>query len=126
MMIDHTSLGTRQLDAAIAFYSACLAPLGYGLQQRKEQEAAFGTPQRWDFWLYAAQPQATIVADRMHLAFSAPHREAVIAFHQAASAHGATTAVAPGERPDISPHYFGTVLIDLDGHRIEAVHWTTP
>ena len=58
------------------------------------------------------------------MAFSAPSRDAVIAFHEAALARGGVSAVAPGERPDISPRYFGTVLQDPDGHRIEAVHWS--
>lgn len=123
MMIDHASLGTRQFDAAIDFYAHSLRTLGYDLQHRNEREAAFGTAQAWDFWLYPAAADEAINAARLHMAFRAPNREAVMAFHEVALSRGATSAVAPGERPDISPHYYGTVLIDLDGHRIEAVHW---
>ena len=124
MMIDHASLGTRQFDAAIDFYATALLPLGYALQHRNEREAAFGTADRWDFWLYPAAEGDAVLASRMHVAFVAPDRSAVTAFHEAALARGGRSAVAPGERPDISPRYFGTVLQDLDGHRIEAVHWS--
>jgi len=124
MMIDHASLGTRQFDTAIDFYAAALPSLGYTLQHRNEREAAFGTPERWDFWLYPAGADDAVLGSRMHMAFSAPSRDAVIAFHEAALARGGVSAVAPGERPDISPRYFGTVLQDPDGHRIEAVHWS--
>src|SRR5436190_1362012 len=60
-MIDHTSLGVRDYDRAIAFYTAILAPLGYALQRRKPDEAAFGTELDWGFFLYPVAPDKSIV-----------------------------------------------------------------
>ena len=56
-----------------------------------------------------------------HLAFSAPSRAAVDAFHQAALRVGGQDDGKPGLRPDYGPDYYAAFLIDPDGHRIEAV-----
>ena len=122
-MIDHTSLGVRDYDRAVAFYTHCLAPLGYAPQRVAPAEAAFGTAQDWGFFLYPAAPDKNIVADRQHVAFKAGSREAVAAFHRHAVENGATELRPVGPRPDIGPEYFGTVLTDPDGHMIEAVYW---
>lgn len=121
-MIDHTSLGVTDFDSAIAFYTACLAPLGYEPQRIRPEEAAFGTPESWGFFIYPATV-GKIVGERNHVAFRARGRDAVQAFHKMAVQKGATTVRAPGERPDIGPDYFGTILIDPDGHTLEAVYW---
>jgi len=123
IMIDHTSFGVRDYDRAIAFYTACLAPLGYALQRLKPDEAAFGTQQDWGFFLYPASPGESIVGERNHVAFRAPSREAVTSFNLAAVEHGGQQVRPVGVRPDIGPEYFGTVLTDRDGHTIEAVFW---
>jgi catechol 2,3-dioxygenase-like lactoylglutathione lyase family enzyme len=122
-MIDHTSLGVRNFDAAVAFYASCLKTLGYDLQRMKPDEAAFGTPESWGFFLYPVAAQKSVVGERAHVAFSATGREAVGAFHRTAVENGATAVRPPGPRPDISPEYFGTVVIDPDGHTLEAVFW---
>ncbi len=57
-----------------------------------------------------------------HLAFAAPSREAVDAFHEASIRQGASDNGAPGLRAHYGPDYYAAFIIDLDGHRIEAVH----
>jgi catechol 2,3-dioxygenase-like lactoylglutathione lyase family enzyme len=123
-MIDHTSLGVRSYRQAVAFYCACLAPLGHTLQRDTGEEAAFGAPEAWGFFLYPAPDPVSIVAERNHVAFRAPSRAAVEAFHRAAVDLGGTSKRPPGGRADIGPDYFGAVLVDPDGHTIEAVHWS--
>ena len=122
-MIDHTSLGVRDYDRAVGFYTAILAPLGVSLQRRRDDEAAFGTEQDWGFFLYPAAPDKSIVGERNHVAFRAPSKDAVAAFHALAIEQGARQVRPVGGRPDISPEYFGTVIIDPDGHTLEAVFW---
>jgi catechol 2,3-dioxygenase-like lactoylglutathione lyase family enzyme len=56
-----------------------------------------------------------------HLAFAAPSRDAVDAFHRAAVANGATDNGAPGLREHYGPTYYAAFVIDPDGHRLEAV-----
>jgi predicted lactoylglutathione lyase len=58
------------------------------------------------------------------IALAAPSREAVDAFHAAALHHGATDNGRPGPRPHDGPRYYAAFVVDLDGHRIEAVHNT--
>jgi catechol 2,3-dioxygenase-like lactoylglutathione lyase family enzyme len=56
-----------------------------------------------------------------HVAFAAPDRALVDAFHRAAMAAGATDNGAPGLRPHYHESYYGAFVIDPDGHRLEAV-----
>ena len=56
-----------------------------------------------------------------HLAFRAPSRDAVRAFHAAGLAHGGTDLGAPGLRPRYHADYYGAFLADPDGDHVEAV-----
>lgn len=56
-----------------------------------------------------------------HLAFAAPSRDAVAAFHAAALAHGGSDNGAPGPRLDYGPDYHAAFVLDPDGHPLEAV-----
>jgi catechol 2,3-dioxygenase-like lactoylglutathione lyase family enzyme len=56
-----------------------------------------------------------------HLAFSAPSKAAVDAFHANALRVGGVDDGAPGLRPEYGPDYDAAFLVDPDGHRIEAV-----
>jgi len=57
---------------------------------------------------------------RVHLAFQAPDRETVAAFHRAALAAGGRDNGGPGER-HYHPGYYGAFVLDPDGNNIEAV-----
>ncbi|RZL32843.1 MAG: VOC family protein [Rubrivivax sp.] len=120
-MIDHVSLGTRRYAEAVAFYSRVLAPLGLALQRDTGAEAAFGTPQRWCFFLYPVADGETVAARGAHVALAAPDRSAVTAAHATALAAHAQDIFTPRPRPDISETYFGAMFHDLDGHRIELL-----
>jgi catechol 2,3-dioxygenase-like lactoylglutathione lyase family enzyme len=122
-MLDHVSLGSRRFEDAVEFYSACFLPLGYRLEHRTPQEAAFGLQGKWTFWLYPVGESEPVVGARCHVAVSADSKEKIIEFHEVAKRNGATTVRLPGGRPDISPDYFGAIIRDLDGHTIEVVHW---
>lgn len=119
-MIDHVSLGTRRYAEAVEFYRRALAPLGFGLQRDTGQEAAFGTAQRWSFFLYPVPEEEAVTARGMHLAFGAASREQVEAAHAAALQAEGRDIFSPRPRPDISASYFGAMFHDLDGHRIEV------
>jgi catechol 2,3-dioxygenase-like lactoylglutathione lyase family enzyme len=123
-MIDHVSLGSRKFEEAVRFYSECFLPLGYRLEQRTSEEAAFGPLGRRIFFLYPVSPSESAVGARSHVAVSTDTRQKVMRFHELAMECGGSTVRAPGGRPDISPDYFGTVIHDLDGHTIEVVHWS--
>lgn len=123
-MLDHVSLGSRRFEEAVQFYADCFSALGYSLEHRTPQEAAFGPRGRRIFWLYPVASGESVAGARCHIAISAKAREKIIKFHKIALQRGATTVHIPGGRPDIGPDYFGTVIRDLDGHTIEVVYWS--
>lgn len=120
-MIDHVSLGSSRYAEAVAFYAQALAPLGFSLLRDTGAEAAFGTPERWCFFVYPVPEDQAVTARGMHLAFAAASRQQVMAVHEAALGATGQDIFTPRERPDISSTYFGAMFHDLDGHRIEVL-----
>ena len=118
MIIDHTGLSVSDYDAAKAFYTKALAPLGLlVLMDLPEIPAAgFGKDQP-QFWLQAGEAHRPPV----HTAFAAHSRQQVRAFYDAALAAGGVDNGAPGVRERYHPHYYGAFVRDLDGNNIEAV-----
>jgi catechol 2,3-dioxygenase-like lactoylglutathione lyase family enzyme len=55
------------------------------------------------------------------VAFSAPNRDAVLAFFDAAVAQGAEVLHAPRLWPEYHPNYFGAFVRDPSGNNVEAV-----
>jgi catechol 2,3-dioxygenase-like lactoylglutathione lyase family enzyme len=120
VVIDHLTIGVRDLERSRAFYRAALAPLGFeerGPWSDEQREIAFGAEGVDDF---AISPEYE-PGGQLHIAFSADSREAVQAFHAAALAAGGEDNGAPGERPEYAPGYYGAFVLDPDGHNVEAV-----
>jgi len=59
--------------------------------------------------------------EHVHFAFGVPDFDAVVRFHEAALAAGYRDNGAPGERPQYHPGYYGSFVLDADGHNVEAV-----
>ena len=119
-MIDHLTIGVRDLERSRAFYRVALEPLGFaemGSWSAGQREIAFGYKGGDDFAI-STEYEA---GGQVHLAFSADSREAVEAVHAAALAAGGHDNGAPGERPEYSPGYYGAFVLDPDGHNAEAV-----
>ena len=120
-MLDHVSFGTTRYSEAVAFYRRMLAPLGYELLRDTGREAAFGTPDRWCFFLYPVEAGVAVAGAGTHLAIAAPSRDSVRGAHAAAMEAAGTDLWSPRERPDIDDRYYGAMFHDLDGHRIEVM-----
>jgi catechol 2,3-dioxygenase-like lactoylglutathione lyase family enzyme len=120
-MIDHVSIGVRDLVRAAAFYDALLGTLGMS-RLREWPDAAVGYGKNYpEFWINA-RPDRTEGADAgLHICLRAPEAAAVDAFHAAALRHGGTSDGAPGLRPEYNDRYYAAFIVDLDGNRIEAV-----
>ena len=58
----------------------------------------------------------------LHIGFRAPSRAEVDEFWRAGTAAGHPDDGAPGPRPQYTPDYYGSFLLDPDGNSIEAVH----
>ena len=115
-MYDHVGLKVGDLAASTRFYSAALAPLGYVLCTSFEDGAGFGPDGSPAFWLGKGASGAGA-----HVAFRAPSRDAVGAFHAAGLKAGGSDNGAPGLRADYAPTYYAAFLIDPDGNNVEAV-----
>jgi catechol 2,3-dioxygenase-like lactoylglutathione lyase family enzyme len=120
-MFDHLSVGVRDLHAARGFYDAFFAPLGCANAWAAEAELAYGPGGATrQFYLYPVTgPQVAGLGT--HIAFTADSRAAVDAACAAALAHGATIVRPAGLHPDIAPDYYGAVLLDPDGNKLEVV-----
>lgn len=119
LMIDHLSIAATDLKRSVEFYRRTLAPLDASLQHVNENEASFGPGTDRTFWLYPSPTAAPMAG--MHIAFAASTRAAVDEAHANACAAGGQSARTPGERPDLSPDYYGAVVLDPDGHRLEIL-----
>jgi catechol 2,3-dioxygenase-like lactoylglutathione lyase family enzyme len=120
-MLSHLSFGVADLDRAVAFYEAALAPLGVVCVWRNPRGAGFGTPGGNDkLALFARGREVRAPGAGFHLCFEAKDRAAVDGFHAAALAAGGTDAGAPGLRPHYGADYYAAFVIDRDGHKLEA------
>jgi catechol 2,3-dioxygenase-like lactoylglutathione lyase family enzyme len=120
-MLGHLSFGVFDLDRAIAFYDAALAPLGLTRVWTKTDAAGYGPLGHGDLLALKKRSAAAPPGPGFHLAFNAPSRAAVDAFHSAALAAGGADNGAPGPRPHYGPAYYAAFVIDPDGYPIEAV-----
>jgi catechol 2,3-dioxygenase-like lactoylglutathione lyase family enzyme len=114
-MFDHLTLNVRALAKSRTFYAAALAPLGI-VEERGENGSSFGP--KGAMALYVTEGKSGAIT---HLAFSAPNRKSVDAFHEAALAAGAKCNGEPGLRKDYGPSYYAAFVIDPDGNNVEAV-----
>lgn len=123
-MFDHLSLGVRDLSQARRFYDAFLAPLGASLALEKAAELGYGPGgQGAQFFLYPVTG-GQVAGLGTHIAFTAASRAEVDAAFAAALAGGASVIRPAGEHPDIAPGYYGAVLLDPDGNKLELVAGT--
>jgi catechol 2,3-dioxygenase-like lactoylglutathione lyase family enzyme len=121
LMLDHLSLGVTDLGRAMRFYDAAFAPLGYARRLSTAREAAYGPEGAPTFWLYPMEPGESVVGAGTHIAIAGPDRMSVEAAHAAAIAAGGISVRSPAKRPEISENYFGAVILDPDGHKLEFV-----
>ncbi len=119
-MYDHIGLRVKDLDAAVRFYQAALAPLGFVLCSRDDSSAGFGPKGEPALWIYPTGKKG----DGAHLAFRAPSRSAVDKFHAAGVDAGGKDNGKPGVRADYAPNYYAAFLVDPDGNNVEAVVMT--
>ena len=119
-MLDHVSIGVRDLAAAKRFYDAALAPLGYRCLHEDGSGLGYGKD-RAAFWISATgHPVPADDRSGLHFCFAAPSREAVAQFHRAALTAGGRDNGPPGLRPEYSGSYYAAFAVDPDGYRVEA------
>ena len=131
-MLCYVYFGTNNLEKAIAFYEAALAPLG--------MERCITNDPEWDriaagwgiyedrgarelgFWVGKPFDQAPAsVGNGSMVAFTAGTWQAVDDFYAAALAHGGLCAGAPGLRLHYASDFYAAYVRDPDGNKLAAV-----
>lgn len=120
-MLHHISLGVRDLELSAAFYDAVLGALGFRRVFEDDTAVGYGLVDDKDLLCLKRRDDAVAAGPGFHLAFAAPSRAAVQAFHERGLRAGGTDNGGADLRPDYGDHYYAAFLIDPDGHRIEAV-----
>ncbi len=123
-MLHHISLPVADLERSRSLYDAALAALGFRRVASSDGFAGYGVEDGKDKFALKQTSASAAAGPGFHIALAAASREAVDAFHEAALRHGASDNGSPGPRPHYGPTYYAAFIIDLDGHRIEAVHNT--
>ena len=119
-MIDHISIGVRDVAASKRFYDAALQPLGYECLSDSAESLGYGAKAPALWVNAAARPVAPDERSGLHFCFSAPNRRSVDTFHSAGLKAGGRDNGRPGLRSDYGAGYYAAYLIDPDGYRIEA------
>lgn len=122
-MLDHVSLQASDPDAAAEFYLRVFAPLGVreAMRYQRDEDSVIGLcgPDHFPrFWL---GPRVDSGRVEVHVAFTAPTRQAVDEVHRNAVELGAEILHAPRVWPEYHPNYYGVFLRDLEGNNVEAV-----
>lgn len=119
-MINHVSIGARDLARTKRFYDAALEPLGYKCLSQGPSSLGYGRD-AVAFWIGATErPVPPDDKSGLHICFTAPTRKSVDAFHAAALRSGGRDHGGPGVRADYGADYYAAFVVDPDGYRIEA------
>ena len=119
-MLNHVSIGVRDIARTRRFYDATLAPLGYKALSASDTSLGYGKDA---VVLWIAPTGSPVPADEkpgLHFCFDAPTRKSVDAFHAAALSAGGKNNGKPGLRADYGPNYYAAFVVDPDGYRLEA------
>jgi catechol 2,3-dioxygenase-like lactoylglutathione lyase family enzyme len=119
VVLDHLSIQCADVAVSATFYDTVLPTVGGSRIMDFGDVIGYGNPPMPDFWL---GPRSTGEGFReSHIAFSAPSRDAVRAFFDAAVAAGAQVLHEPKVWPEYHPDYYGAFVRDPDGNNVEAV-----
>jgi len=119
-VLNHISIGVRNIAKTKKFYDAALKPLGYKCLSEGEGSLGYGAD-AVVLWISAAErPVPADKASGLHFCFDAPTRKSVDAFHKAALADGGKDNGKPGLRADYGDTYYAAFVVDPDGYRLEA------
>jgi catechol 2,3-dioxygenase-like lactoylglutathione lyase family enzyme len=117
-MLDHVTVGVRDVERSKKFYDRALLPLGITrLYEEGKRFAGYGIRPKAFFWIGMRETSQT----GAHIAFSTNDRATVDRFYEEAIAAGGRDNGPPGIRPNYHRNYYGAFVLDPDGHNIEAV-----
>jgi catechol 2,3-dioxygenase-like lactoylglutathione lyase family enzyme len=116
--IDHLWLRTADVAASRVFYATFAELVGIRLAVDRPEQASWRFEDGSGGFTFVAGAAPT---EHTHLAFGVGNVEEVKRFHELATSAGYQDNGAPGERPQYHPGYYGSFVLDPDGHNVEAV-----
>jgi len=119
-MIDHISIGVRDVARSRDFYDAILTPLGYRRLSTGDTSLGYGGDSVVLWIGHSDRPVPADTESGLHFCFTAPTRRSVHAFHDAGLAAGGIDNGPAGPRADYGEDYYAAFIIDPDGYRLEA------
>ncbi|MGF1698479.1 VOC family protein [Vibrio kyushuensis] len=120
MILNHVSVGVKDIVSAMNFYDAVFKTLSINRTHLIEGvAAAYGS--NFEFWVGLPSEGYASNGNGTHVAFNAPNQEAVDNFYATAIEFGAKCEGKPGLRPEYGECYYAAFVRDLDGNKIEAV-----
>lgn len=121
-MFSHVTIGANEPEKLEGFYDAVLATLGIVPFFKLPGTLSYGTAAGPKvFVLKPFNGEAHMPGNGGHVAFLAPDRASVDAFHARALELGGTSEGAPGLRPHYHPNYYGAYVRDPAGNKLQAV-----
>ena len=119
-MLNHVSIGVRDIAKTKHFYDAALKPLGYSNLSESEGSLGYGA-KKVVLWIGATKkPVPADPKSGLHFCFGAPDRKSVDAFYKAGLGAGGSDNGKPGLRADYGANYYAAFVVDPDGYRLEA------
>ncbi len=126
-MIGYVTLGTNDLERAVAFYDQLFSTIGAGRFLETEQFVAWATaPDKPG--ISVTKPfdgKPATVGNGTMVAIMLDSTDKVDAFYKKAIELGATCEGEPGPRGEMSGFYAG-YFRDLDGHKLNAFNMAMP
>ena len=119
-MIGYVTVGATDTEAALPFYDAVMAPIGFERAFFDNGWAGYG-PKGGEQTLFVCPPhdgQPARAGNGIMIALKAPSNEAVQAAHAAALANGGKDEGAPGYRPEDSTTFYGAYFRDPTGNKL--------
>lgn len=124
-MIHHVSLGTNDIGRARRFYDAVLAVFGMVPMASTGYGLAYGSGTFHFSVQLPVDGAPASVGNGTHVAFAVEERGMVDRFYAVALANGGRGDGEPGLRPEYDAHYYGAFVRDPDGHKLEAVTYSS-
>lgn len=126
-MIGYVTIGSNDIARSVVFFDAAFEPLGYKQTFNEGGWAGYGPGGKKEgLEIYIAGATANgepaTYGNGSMLAFKAPSRAAVEAFHKAGLAAGGSDEGAPGVRGEYDPPFYGAYLRDPFGNKFCAYY----
>jgi catechol 2,3-dioxygenase-like lactoylglutathione lyase family enzyme len=119
-MINHVSIGVRDIAKTKRFYDAALKPLGCSALSESATSLGYGKDAVALWVAVAEHPVPDNQKSGLHFCFDAPTRKSVAAFHAGALGASGHDNGKPGLRADYGDNYYAAFVVDPDGYRLEA------